>query len=370
MLVENQYPLTAYQEISPLCEKGHIMLVQNMQDQQLYVKKVVSAGNLGIYLQLKGAPVPHTPVIYGIYGENALPEAEDNTGSPKNFTGNSLTIIEEYISGSTLAEHLANGRRFSEKEVIDIAMKLCKILMKLHGMKPAIVHRDIKPANVMLSSDGTVTLLDFNAAKTENPCQSRDTVLLGTAGFAAPEQYGFSASSHQTDIYGLGVLMNLLLTRKMPTETIASGKLKRIIRLCIQVNPKDRYQDVWELYGALRRTRSIRIQWLPPGFRSLKIYYMLPALLGYSLLFTFTWKAGYENYTVPYELFQFYFMLLVFAFINIMFYGDYLGIRRYFPFMRSPKRWRRALGFVLVPAAASFLIMFVLILIEIVMAVL
>lgn len=359
MFADHQYPLTAYQEIAPLCEKGHVLLVRNQEDGQLYVKKQVQCHSPELYLQLMKSPIPHTPRIFGLYDESASKDSD---------CAAVLTIIEEYIPGSTLAELLADGKHFSENEVIGIALGLCKILMKLHSQKPRIIHRDIKPSNVMLSSDGTVTLLDFNAAKTESTRQTRDTVLLGTAGFAAPEQYGFSASSPQTDIYGLGVLMNLLLTRSLPTEKIVSGKLNRIVRLCLQVNPKDRYQDIRELYYALKRVRRIRIQWLLPGFRSLKFYYMIPASAGYLFLLVFFLHAGWDTYKTPYELIQFLIITLSFSLINILFYGDYMGIRRYFPLMRSSKRWLRILGFVLEPAAAIFLIILVLILFEIIIS--
>lgn len=121
---------------------------------------------------------------------------------------------------------MEEGHFFCEKETIDIAMQICKILMELHGMNPPIIHRDIKPANVMIMPEGVVKLLDFSVAKAENITKKRDTVLLGTSGFAAPEQYGFSASTPQTDIYVMGVLMNLMLTRKMPSEGDSRRKAK------------------------------------------------------------------------------------------------------------------------------------------------
>ena len=208
MLFDNQYPLSAYKEITPLCEKGHVVLVQNERDGNFYVKKHIPCYNPEIYPLLQKNPVKNTPAIYGIYEEDsAANEFETN-----------LILIEEYIPGSTLAELLEERGTFSEKETIHIAMQVCRILMDLHAMKPSVIHRDIKPSNIMLSSDGTVKLLDFNAAKTENSNKNRDTVLLGTAGFAAPEQYGFFSSSPQTDIYSVGVLINILLNGKLPAE--------------------------------------------------------------------------------------------------------------------------------------------------------
>ena len=70
-----------------------------------------------------------------------------------------------------------------------------------------IIHRDIKPSNIMITEQNHVVLLDFNAAKLYTNASTNDTVLLGTKGYAAPEQYGFGSSSPQTDIYAIGVLI-------------------------------------------------------------------------------------------------------------------------------------------------------------------
>lgn len=249
MFLENKYPLSVFSDVSRLGGKEHVLLVQNKVDGNLYVKKRFQCYNPEVYTELQRKHVKNIPQIYGVY------QQED--------AGNDLIIIEEYLYGSTIAELMEEGHIFCEKETIDIAMQICKILMELHGMNPPIVHRDIKPANVMIMPEGVVKLLDFSVAKAENITKKRDTVLLGTAGFAAPEQYGFSASTPQTDIYAMGVLMNLMLTRKMPSEGIAGGKLRKIISCCLEVNPKDRYRDVRELYHALKYMNEVKKEWFP-----------------------------------------------------------------------------------------------------------
>ena len=77
---------------------------------------------------------------------------------------------------------------------------------------PPIVHRDIKPSNIILTEDGRIVLIDLNAARLNDKNRSHDTQLIGTAGFAAPEQYGFAASSPRADLYAAGILMRVLLT--------------------------------------------------------------------------------------------------------------------------------------------------------------
>lgn len=287
------------------------------------------------------------PRIYGIYG--AEPQ-EDLFGANK-------IIIEEYLHGTTIAERLEETGIFSEKETIELILQLCRILMDLHGCRPAIVHRDIKPSNVLISRDGTLKLLDFNAAKAENVMQSRDTVLIGTAGYAAPEQYGFSASSPQTDLYAVGVLMNVMLTGKLPTEKLAGGKLKSVIKCCLEVNPKDRYEDVKKLYAALKRISQVKSEWLLPGFRTMRIYKMLLAMAGYGFLLAIAFTTKFHSTESTAQKYLYRFSVLSVGFLLVCFFCDYLQIRRWFPFMRSSHKGLRILGYVLGPILIFWIIM-------------
>ena len=338
MSSDRQYSLSVYREVTPLCEKGNVVLVKNEADGNLYVKKSFQCYNPEVYVQLQNKPVKNTPDIYGIYARETAP----------GTYGRDFVIIEEYLPGSTLAEQFMEKSVFTEEETIDIVIQLCRILMDLHGMTPPIIHRDIKPSNIMIMPDGAVKLLDFNAAKIENREKDRDTVLLGTAGFAAPEQYGFSAATPQTDIYALGVLMNLMLTRKLPSEKIAGGKMKRAIRLCLEMNPKDRYRDVKELYDTLKYLKKVKAEWFLPGFRTLRIYKMIPAAIIYlsMTVFLLTDTKGYKN-MAECRLYQVGF--LASGFLLIFFYCNYMDIHRKIPLMRSKKRWLRILGYALAP---------------------
>lgn len=345
---ENSYPLSDYQELEPLCEKGHVVLVQNRQNGQLYVKKRVQGYAPELYRQLRDAPVKNTPVLYGIYEDAA--EAEASGAVP-------LILIEEYLPGHTLAEHLRDNGLFSEDACIRIGMQLCRILMELHSRKPAILHRDIKPSNVMLLPDGTVKLLDFSAAKIAAREEKRDTVLIGTAGFAAPEQYGFSASTPQTDIYAVGVLLNTLLTGALPWEQKAGGRLRGVITRCLQMKPADRYAGAWELYAALKRARRQQIPWLPPGFRTLSWYKMLPATLWYLFVFVFAFRADFSGTEDPLARNVSRLLLLLLGLLPVLFYANYLNIQRFFPFMRSRSRWLRMLGLIIAPVFLSLVML-------------
>ena len=76
---------------------------------------------------------------------------------------------------------------------------------------PPIIHRDIKPSNIIITAYNRAVLLDFNAAIYYSCQSTEDTILLGTQGYASPEQYGFGSSSPQTDIYSMGILFRELL---------------------------------------------------------------------------------------------------------------------------------------------------------------
>ncbi len=75
--------------------------------------------------------------------------------------------------------------------------------------------------------------------------------MLGTTGFAAPEQYGLSQSDVRTDIYALGVLINVMLTGEHPSRRLAEGRMGRVVQRCTQVNPEKRYKDVLHLMEAI-----------------------------------------------------------------------------------------------------------------------
>ena len=71
------------------------------------------------------------------------------------------------------------------------------------------------------------------------------------SGGAAPEQYGLGQSDTRTDIYSLGVLMNVMLTGQHPSKKLAEGRMGRVIQRCTQVNPAKRYKDVMYLMETL-----------------------------------------------------------------------------------------------------------------------
>lgn len=226
---EAEFKLSFYKEIAYINEQHKVMLVQSTENGDFFVKKTVMKG---------------TEDIYSVLAELQI------CGIPKMIEtidcGDEVVVIEEYIHGKNLErileERQRDGHFFSEIETCKIISKLCDILLPLHSHSPKLIHRDIKLSNLILDSNENLYLIDFDAAKSFDPQKGRDTVLMGTAEYAAPEQYGFSQSDERTDIYSIGVLMNKMLTGAFPQEKRYGGELGEIISCCISLNPKDRIQ--------------------------------------------------------------------------------------------------------------------------------
>lgn len=192
--------------------------------------------------------------------------------------GDSLLIVMDYIEGRSLQSILAEHGARPQDQVIRWAGQLCDVLSYLHTREPAIIYRDMKPANVMLKPDGNVMLIDLGAAREYKPQNMKDTISLGTKGYAAPEQYDRTGQSDaRTDIYSLGVMLFQLLTGESPhalrpicriSDAFSPG-LDAIIRKCTQVKKEDRYQSCeelsyalahyWELDEAYRGKQKIRL---------------------------------------------------------------------------------------------------------------
>ena len=170
-------------------------------------------------------------------------------------------IIMDYIEGQSLNKILESEGAQSEEDVVKWAIQICDVLSYLHSQNPAIIYRDMKPHNIMLKPDGNIKIIDFGTAKTYDVDYGQTTGL-GTAGYAAPEQYidrKMGRTDARTDIYGLGITMYHLLTNVDPTKNIIKVKsirevnpslshgLDLIVQKCTQELPSERYQSCAEL---------------------------------------------------------------------------------------------------------------------------
>ena len=222
---------TEFEEVRLLKEspRGSVRLIRhNAGGKQFILRRF--QGNGEVYRRLLSCSCRYLPLVY---------EAAEQDG--ENI------VIEEFVQGDTL-DFLLKEALFSPQETKQTVKQLCHGLWVLHSM--AAVHRDIKPENVILRGSDAV-LIDFDAARLHKPEAEADTQILGTTGFAAPEQYGLGQSDTRTDIYSLGVLMNVMLTGQHPSKRLAEGHMGRVVQRCTQVNPEKRYKDVLHLMEAI-----------------------------------------------------------------------------------------------------------------------
>ncbi len=129
-------------------------------------------------------------------------------------------LAMEFIEGETIEQYASKAPegRLPLSEILDIGLQLCTVLDYLHSQQPPVIFRDLKPANIMRTSRGHVYLIDFGIARHFKPGQAKDTVALGSPGYAAPEQYR-AQTTPRSDIYSLGALLHHLLTTHDPAET-------------------------------------------------------------------------------------------------------------------------------------------------------
>ncbi len=130
------------------------------------------------------------------------------------FQNRRYFLVMEFINGSTLEDLLERDGPFPERRVLVWAEQLCDVLAYLHSQNPPIIFRDMKPGNVMVMDDDRLKLIDFGIARFFRPARSSDTQILGTPGFASPEQYGNAQTDERSDIYSLGITLFQLLTNK------------------------------------------------------------------------------------------------------------------------------------------------------------
>ena len=220
-----------YEQIRLLKEspRGSVRLIRHRSTGQKFILRRFT-GNAEVYQKLLSYSCQYLP--------RTLEVAE---------RGSENLVLEEFVEGDTL-DFLLRDILFSPGETKKIVAQVCQALWILHSMDA--VHRDIKPENIILRGADAI-LIDFDAARLHKPEHEADTQILGTTGFAAPEQYGLSQTDMRTDIYAMGVLINVMLTGEHPSKRLAEGRMGRVVERCTRVNPAKRYKNALRLMGAL-----------------------------------------------------------------------------------------------------------------------
>lgn len=209
-------------------DKSTVALVIDTETGKKVVRKELSGRHL-IYSKLQTIYHPYLPNILSVRLENGK-----------------TIVTEEYIEGASL------GRiSLSERGLTRAFLELCQVLEFLHGH--GILHRDIKPEHILLAPDGHIRLIDFDAAREPKADEVQDTRLLGTRGYAPPEQFGFAQTDARADLYALGATFRQLLG-----PVARKGRWRHILRRCTALDPKDRYASAGQIRRAVYRGRVFR----------------------------------------------------------------------------------------------------------------
>lgn len=232
--------------LEPLNEKQTVFLARDTDTGLILTARQLTAAQTEPYRRLLGERIAHVPAVRGI-----RQDSEDQ-----------YLVFSEYIPGVTLERLLAQYGTLDTLRAVRLAVQLCGALTDLQAL--GVVHRDIKPANIIVTEQQEAWLIDFDISRLNKQDQSRDTRMMGTMGYAAPEQFGFCQTDSRADLYALGVLLNVMVTGVLPAERMAQGPLRAIVERCTRMDPADRYETPGQLCAALNGLLPRRPAEAPP----------------------------------------------------------------------------------------------------------
>ena len=214
------------------------LLARDLRTQELVVIKLLSLGNDFEWQHLK--LFEREAETLKTLSHPAIPCYLDyiELDSPNN---KGFALVQSYVAGKTLEQHLKAGRTFSEAEVKELAKSLLEILTYLHGHQPPVIHRDIKPSNILLTnrsgnSVGQVYLVDFGSVQTLAAKEGGTITVVGTYGYMPPEQFG-GRTVPASDLYALGATLIHLLTGISPAE-LPQHQMRIQFREFVNINPE------------------------------------------------------------------------------------------------------------------------------------
>ena len=298
-----EYINSNYKLVKSLKRDGSVMIARCTIDDALYVVKNKKAYDSEIYKRLKEADIDGIPKVYEVleekgglwvieefvqgrtleefFGDEYLADvtgesskvdgAGDSGKAADDKASNSAAIDGEGESGAAASDDAAPGGAAADGELPDnvlevsfdskgingiktendaaewmltnVIISVSKTLNKLHTLNPPIIHRDIKPENIIITDLAEIKLLDFNISRGFTGKADKDTVAMGTKGFAPPEQYGFKESDARSDIYSLGATIKYLMEK----THCKSEMLSEFIKKAMSFDPKDRFQNLIEV---------------------------------------------------------------------------------------------------------------------------
>jgi len=157
-----------------------------------------------------------------------------------------LFLSMEFVDGEDLASLLRRIGRLPDDKAVEVAQQLCAGLAAAHGT--GVLHRDLKPSNVMLDGKGRARITDFGLAVAVSDASGERPA--GTPGYMAPELFGGSPPTVQSDLYALGLVLYEVFTGKKAFE---ASNLAELHRKQSETNPTPPSSVVKNLDPAVER---------------------------------------------------------------------------------------------------------------------
>lgn len=224
-----------YTTLRSLNISGTAVLVKDRESGSEYVLLNINEDSIPVYRRISELPCrSNLTEIYSIDGNTALCS---------------------FANGKTLDELIECGQIFSAAQIRKIIPQLCTAASELHSC--GVIHRDISPKNIIIDDDMHLTLIDYGIARIYSGSKEQDTGIYGTAGFAAPEQYGFRETDVTADIYSIGRILRLLLEHSANCPAVQEVVLRRIASKCMRFDPDRRYSSAKAVRNAVIRSAGI-----------------------------------------------------------------------------------------------------------------
>ncbi len=269
-LLHNRYLL-----LNPVGEGGYarVYRAEDTHTRRIVAVKSIGLASLNAQQMIEATDTYNRKLLFGKALKHAhLPAFYDSFTDQDHWY-----LVVQFIDGPTLETYVEQRPSSSLAlwEVLEIGLQLCDVLSYLHTRHPPVIFRDIKPDNIMRDSNGDVYLIDFGIARQFRAGLRRDTHLLGSPGYAAPEQYGSAQTDQRSDIYSLGATLQMLLTGRNPlddkgnnTASILVPDMAALLARMQAQKPEERPVNAQEVSSALEEiARKLGISQLIPSLQ-------------------------------------------------------------------------------------------------------